>query len=426
MSLARIAWRYLWSRPLITMAAVTGIALGVALICTVLTLRRETEASLKREAGLFDLVVGAKGSPLQLVLSTVYHLDVPTGNIPIERYRALKANPKVAAAYAIALGDNYQGFRIVGTEPAYFDMKDPNTGARVLELAEGSLYKEPFDVVLGASAAALTGLKVGGTFSGTHGLVSVPGSSVHGEFPYRITGILKASGTAQDRAIFAQLESTWRIHESEEAEHSAIKGLSAAENAGGTTTKAEGKGVRDEITAVLLQLKARGLRLWLADEIRNGTESMPAIPMNEVLRLYENVLTPMQRALLAVAALVVVVSVLTVMTTLYQAAERRRKDIAIIRTLGGRRWEVFVLSVAEAMLLSLIGIAMGALLGHGGLALAGHVWQASSGITLGAWSVDGMEALLLSVVFLCGSFAGLVPALVSYRRSPSGDLHGGS
>ena len=134
----------------------------------------------------------------------------------------------------------------------------------------------------------------------------------------------------------------------------------------------------------------------------------------------------MQRALLAVAALVVVVSVLTVMTTLYQAAERRRKDIAIIRTLGGRRWEVFVLSVAEAMLLSLIGIALGALLGHGGLALAGHVWQASSGITLGAWSVDGMEALLLSVVFLCGSFAGLVPALVSYRRSPSGDLHGGS
>lgn len=426
MTLARIAWRYLWSRPLVTTAAVIGIALGVALISAVLTLRRETEASLKREAGLFDLVVGAKGSPLQLVLSTVYHMDVPTGNIPVKRYEALKANPQVVAAYAIGLGDNYQGFRIVGTEPNYFDMKVPKTGAKLLTFAEGGVYKEPFDVVLGASVAAQTGLKLGGSFAGTHGLVSVPGSAEHGEFPYRIVGILKPSGTAQDRAIFAPLESIWRIHEAEETTHNAVKGLTAAENAGGTNTKAEGKGVRDEITAVLLQLKAPGLRLWLADEIRNGTESMPAIPMNEVLRLYENVLTPMQRALLAVAALVVVVSVLTVMTTLYQAAERRRKDIAIIRTLGGRRWEVFVLSVAEAMLLSLIGIAFGALLGHGGLALAGRMWQASSGITLGAWSVDGTEAALLSVVFLCGSFAGLVPALVSYRRSPSGDLHGGS
>ena len=426
MNLPRIAWRYLWSRPVITIAAVTGIALGVALISAVLTLRRETEASLKREAGLFDLVVGAKGSPLQLVLSTVYHMDVPTGNIPIERYKALKANPQVVAAYAIGLGDNYQGYRIVGSEPNYFEMKNTKTGAKVLEFAEGGVYKEPFDVVLGASVAALTGLKLGATFSGTHGLVSVAGSSEHGEFPYRVTGILKANGSAQDRAIFAPLESVWRIHESEEKEHSVIKGLTAVENKGGATTSAPEKGVRDEITAVLLQLKAPGMRLWLADEIRNGTESMPAVPIMEVMRLYDSVLTPMQRALLAVAALVVVVSVLTVMTTLYQAAERRRKDIAIIRTLGGKRWEVFVLSVFEAMLLSLIGIAVGAVLGHGGLAIASSLWQASRGIAVGAWSVDSTEFWMLFIVFLCGSIAGLVPALVSYRRSPSGDLHGGS
>ena len=426
MNLPRIAWRYLWSRPIITIAAVTGIALGVALICAVLTLRRETEASLKREAGLFDLVVGAKGSPLQLVLSTVYHMDMPTGNIPIDRYKALKANPKVVAAYAIGLGDNYQGYRIVGSEAPYFDMKNPKTGAKVLELAEGAIYQEPFDVVLGAAVAAQTGLKLGATFSGTHGLVSVAGSAEHGEFPYRVTGILKATGSAQDRAIFAPLESVWRIHEAEEKEHSVIKGLTTAENTGGNTTNAESKGVRDEITAVLLQLKAPGMRLWLADEIRNGTESMPAIPMNEVLRLYETILTPMQNALLAVAGLVVVVSVLTVMTTLYQAAERRRKDIAIIRTLGGKRWEVFVLSVFEAMLLSGIGIVAGAVIGHGGLALAANVSQATRGIAVGAWSADSMEFWMLFLVFLCGSFAGLVPALFSYRRSPSGDLHGGS
>jgi len=425
MNLARIAWRYLWSRPLITVAAVTGIALGVALICTVLTLRRETESSLKREAGLFDMVVGAKGSPLQLVLSTVYHLDVPTGNIPVARYNALKTDPQVAAAYAIGMGDNYKNFRIVGIEPDYFGLKD-GRGMPVLEMAQGEIFKDAFDVVLGSSVAAQTGLKLGATFAGTHGLVSVAGSAPHDEFPYRVTGILKPSGTAQDRAIFAPMESIWRIHEKEETEHGAIKGVTAAENQGGTSTKGEGKGARDQVTAVLLQMKNRGMRIWLADKIRNNTESMPAVPIEEILRLYQNVLTPMQQALLAVAALVVIVSVLTVMTTLYQAAERRRKDIAIIRTLGGRPHEIFTLSVAEAMLLSLTGIVSGALLGHGGLVLASHYLQERSGISVGAWSMDGLEILLLTVVFFCGSVAGLVPAVVSYRRSPAGDLHGGS
>ena len=409
MNLARIAWRYLWSRPLVTIAAIIGISLGVGLISTVLTLRRETEASFRREAGLFHLVVGAKGSPLQLVLSTVYHLDVPTGNIPVARYQALKKDPRVAAAYAIGLGDNYQGWRIVGTEPDYFEMQDRNTGARVLTFAEGGVYKEPFDVVLGATVAAQSGLKLGATFAGTHGLIK--GSEEHSEFPYHVVGILKPSGTAQDRAVFAPLESIWRIHEHELAEEGA---------------KPQGKGPRDEVTAVLVQLKARGSMLAMVPEIQNDTESMPANPVSEVMRLYQNVLAPMQNALLAVAALVVVVSVLTVMTTLYQAAERRRKDIAIIRTLGGRPREVFVLSMAEAMLLSVIGIALGIVLGHGGLALATGLWQARSGITLNAWSFDSMEVALLALVFLSGSIGGLVPALVSYRRSPSGDLHGGS
>lgn len=414
MNLARIAWRYLWSRPLVTIAAIVGISLGVALISTVLTLRRETEASFRREAGLFHLVVGAKGSPLQLVLSTVYHLDVPTGNIPIARYRALKADPRVAAAYAIGLGDNYKGWRIVGTEADYFEMKDPakagEAGARVLEFAEGGVYKVPFDVVLGATVAAQSGLHLGSTFAGTHGLVK--GSEEHSEFPYRVVGILKPSGTAQDRAVFAPLESIWRIHEHELEEENA--------------KPQQGKGPRDEVTAVLLQLKARGLALAMVPEIQNSTESMPANPVAEVMRLYQNVLSPMQNALLAVAALVVVVSVLTVMTTLYQAAERRRKDIAIIRTLGGKPWEVFVISMAEAMLLSVIGIALGVVLGHGGLALVTSLWRARIGITLNPWSADSAEVGLLGLVFLSGSIGGLVPALVSYRRSPSGDLHGGS
>lgn len=410
MSLAHMAWRYLWTRPLVTFLTLIGISLGVALIGCVLTLRRETERTFQREAALFDIVVGAKGSPLQLVLSSVYHMDVPTGNVPYALYEKLRANPRIETAIPIGLGDNYKGYRIVGTEPHLFELKENTDGPLFFGLQDGRYFKDDFEVVLGQQVAQTTQLKVGDTFAGTHGLVSTPGSEEHGDFPYRVVGILKPTGTAQDRAIFGSLGSVWRIHDAEAQEHQSIQGTAAKEPP------------PRETTAVLVRLKARGLRLWVADDVRKNTEGMPAIPVNEILRLYQNVLEPMQRILLTVAGAVVVVACLTVLTTLYQAAERRRRDVAIIRCLGGKRYEVGLLMLLEATLLTLTGIAAGWLLGHGLLMAGGEIIRLRTGLLINPWSIDAVELKALGVVALCGLAAGLVPAIACYRRTPAHDL----
>jgi putative ABC transport system permease protein len=410
-----MAWRYLWARALVTVLTLTGIALGTSLICSVLTLRRESEAGFLQESGQFDLVAGAKGSPLQLVLSSIYQLDVPTGNIPYTRYEALRDDKRVARAIPLGLGDNFHGYRIVGTEEKLFSLTDRrDTGKRLYQLAGGRFFEADFEAVIGAQVARRAGLKLGDSFVGTHGLVVTAGSSEHKEFPYKVVGILSSGGTSVDRAIYVTLPSVWRIHEKEAEVHKKLAGI---ESTGAPSSRQDA-----EVTAVLIRLKAVGLRLWMAQEIQKRTESMAAIPVNEMLRLYQQVLGPMQRVLLGVAALVVVVSALSITATLYQSAERRRRDLAVMRALGTHPREILALVVMEALLLTLLGLSAGWIIGHGGLALAGPYLNDSLGISVSSWTTDRVEWIALAAVAGGGLLAGLLPAVLAYRREPVNDL----
>lgn len=405
-----MAWRYLRFRWLVSVLTVSCIALGSGLVCAVLTLRHESERALSREAGLYDVVAGGKGSPLQLVLSSVYHLDAPTGNLPYTEYERLRRDPRVAWVAPIGLGDNYAGFRIVGTERHFFDLLDRD-GESFFRLAQGNVFEDRFDVVLGSHVARVTGLDIGDTFAGTHGLVDVPGGEVHRDFPYRVSGVLAPTGTAQDRAIFGTLESVWEIHETEDRMHSAIRGMALL----------EGQEQR-ETTAIVLRLNTPGLRLWMVDEFRKRSDGIAAVPINEILRFQRGVIGPVQRTLLAVASAVVAVACLTVLVTLHQAAERRRRDIAILRSLGAVRAEVAGLVFAEGVLLTLLGIGLGVVLSHGGLAIATGPIRDATGLVLNAWSLPRAEGLALGAMALCGAAASLIPAISSYRRTPISDL----
>ncbi len=411
MSFLAMAWRYLRFRWLVTLLTVVGIALGVALVCAVLALRHESERALSREAGLYDLVAGGKGSPLQLVLASVYHLDSPTGNLPYADYERLRRDRRVLWAAPIGLGDNYAGYRIVGTEAQFFDLSDRG-GHPVFQFSRGRIFEDRFEVVLGSHVATATGLDIGESFFGTHGLVDVPGGEVHRDFPYKVSGVLAPTGTAQDRAIFGTLASVWEIHETEDRLHSAIRG---------TALLADQR--EREVTAILIRLKTPGLRLWMADEIRKRSDGIAAIPINEILRFQRGVIGPVQRALLAVAAAVIAVACLTVLTTLHQAAERRRRDIAILRSLGAARGEVAALLFTEGLLLTGAGIALGLLLGHGGLAIAAGAIRDATGLLIHPWRMPDTEAVALGTMALCGAAASLFPAISCYRRTPIDDLH---
>jgi putative ABC transport system permease protein len=166
------------------------------------------------------------------------------------------------------------------------------------------------------------------------------------------------------------------------------------------------------------------MRLWMTQEIQKRTEAMAAVPVNEMHRLFQQVLGPLQNVLLGIAALVVVVSALTIMATFYQAAERRRRDLAVMRSLGAHRFEILSLVLLEALLLTLVGLGAGMLLGHGGLAAAGGLMRHSLGLSISPWSIDRIELYALGFVALGGLLAGLLPAIFAYFRSPVKDLAG--
>ena len=170
-------------------------------------------------------------------------------------------------------------------------------------------------------------------------------------------------------------------------------------------------------------MKAAGLRLWLADEIRQNTDGIATVPINEIMRLQQGIIGPVQYVLLVVAGLVVLVSCLTVLITLHQAAERRRRDIAILRSIGASRFEVATLIFSEGLLLSFVGISIGLFLGHGGLAFLSDTIRNETGLLFDPWIMPKEELLALALISSCGALASLFPAFFSYRRTPIKDLH---
>ena len=210
MTLLEISTSYLRQRALSTLLNVLILALGIATIVVLLVLGTQIEQNLSRNARGIDLVVGAKGSPLQLILSAVYHIDAPTGNISLDDAAVIEANPMVEAAIPLALGDAYRGFRIVGTTAAYPEHYEAS-------VASGRLWSESNEATLGATAARESGLSIGDTFNSAHGLGA--GGQEHDESPLTVVGILAETGTVLDRLVLTSVETVWEVHGIEGHDH---------------------------------------------------------------------------------------------------------------------------------------------------------------------------------------------------------------
>lgn len=393
-----MAWRSVRARPVVTLLSVVSIALGTALVCVVLSLHRASEEAFEAEIGSFEMVVGAKGSPLQLILSSLYFLDRPTGNIRYSALADVRSNRLVRAAVPIGLGDSIQGYPIVGTEALLFKWRRRGRPKPLFELAEGRMFERSFEAVLGAEVARKTGLKVGDSFAGVHGMTA--GAKAHDDFPFTVVGILDTSGMSVDRAAFATLDSVWKVHEHPDDDPNEEK----------------------ELTAILVSLQSIPMRWKFMDEMNANTESMAASPLQEMQRLRNTMIRPLQRILLVVAALVILVACLAVLATLLQASEQRRRDRAVLRALGAFPVELFTLVLLEAMLTVLLGVALGWLLGHGALAFGSEASRANFGMDVQPWATGSREIKALLLILGSGFLAGLIPAAVNYRRSPVRDL----
>lgn len=211
MNIIQFNFKQIKSRPLSSVLNIILFATGVTIISLVFLLKDSFENQMDKNAGGIDLVVGAKGSPLQLILSGIYHVDYPTGNIDYNEAIELSKNPLIKQAIPLALGDNFNGFRIVGTNKAYPTIYNG-------QIQAGSLWQKDFEVTIGSKVASKTGLAIGQQFAGVHGL-SAESDDVHESTPYTVTGIFKETGTVLDQLILTNIESVWKIHDSHEHHH---------------------------------------------------------------------------------------------------------------------------------------------------------------------------------------------------------------
>ena len=395
--MARLSWRYLWSRPLAAALNLLLLSLGLATITLVVLAAAQLDQAFERDLEGIDLVVGAKGSPLQLILAGVFHIDTPTGNIPLQEVQALQQHPLVAQVIPLSLGDSHAGYRIVGTTPDYL----AHYGAT---LDQGQPWQAPMEAVLGATVARdMARAGQGGTplvgtrFVGSHGLGA--GGHAHGDQPYRVAGVLAPCGCVLDRLILTATESVWQVHESATA-----------------TEKDDLQALQQEreVTVALLRYRTPLAAVTLPRYINAGTALQAAAPAIEVTRLLRllgvgaDVLRAMGGVLLAVAAL-------SVFIALWNAVRERRADIAMLRMLGAPPGRVAGLLLCEALWLALLASSLGLLLGHGLAEVLGRVLQAQGllPVTGLRWlpAEAGVPLLAVAVAML----AALAPALQAYR-----------
>ncbi len=411
----RLIWASIRRKPLGWAFHLLSLALGVAVVVALLAIERGLDERFDRDLGGIDLVLSGKGSPLQIILSSVFEIDQPTGNIPVETLARLQRNMMVASAVPVSLGDNVRGFRIVGTTPAYGTLY-------AAKLAAGGWWSAPLQAVLGADVARETKLKVGDGFVGEHGLA--PGGEMHSATPYRVTGILAPTGAVVDRLALTDTVSVWKVHEHENAEHAEAVAAEASGAPAGPaeppdTYPAAGK----QVTAILVHYRSTMGALMLPRLFRDAPGIQTAVPAQEMARLNTllgtgtDVLRGFGLGLLALAALGFFVALLT-------AVQERQRELALLRALGGGPGLLFRLVLIEALLLGAVGGVAGLALGRlaasvaarmvargGGPALALPLLSASDG-----WIVLGAIGLAL--------LAAIVPGLIAYRLQPARVLRG--
>lgn len=393
LSTAKLAWLYLWSRPVRSGLNLLMLVLALTAMTVVLSLRDQVSQAFERHMQGIDAVVGAKGSPIQLILSGVYHLDAPPGNIALADMLLLRQHPQVQRVIPLSLGDNVAGFRIVGTEPSYLDLY----GAR---LATGQVWAQPMQAVLGHWVAQRTQLQVGDTFAGVHGLGA--GGEAHGDTPYIVSGVLAPCGCMADRLALTSTESVWQVHDDlhDDGELTAQDRLELEADR--------------EVTLALVTYRTPLAALTFPRFVNQTTPMQAAAPALEVTRLL-SMLGAGSRLLEGFVAALLVMAALSVALALWSAVLERQPDLALLRMLGTPTHRLVTLLLAEAFWLAAMAVAIAAVLSQGVLAALLHqlpaealpLWQAW------VWTPSLWWPLVVTVLLAC--VAAALPAWRAWR-----------
>ena len=399
MNIFRISIRNIKAKPLTAMLSIILFSTGVFIISFLLVIKDQVTAHFEKNVAGINLVVGAKGSPLQLILSTIYHVDYPTGNISYDDAKRIGKNPLVTRTIPIALGDNYKSFRIVGTTADYASLYDGSLQAG------GALWSADFEVTIGNKVAEATGLKVGDRFAGVHGFIET--DHTHGDHQYTITGIFNRTGTVLDQVILTNISSVWRIHEHEDEE-----GEDQAVDSGD-----EGK----EITALLVFYRNAMGAISLPRYVNQRTNMQAASPAIELNRLF-SLMGASVRTISLIAYLIIFISGLSIFVSLLNAMKERKYELALIRVMGGSKLRIFALVTVEGLMLAVCGFFAGIFLSKA--AVFGIAWYTEDAFHYGMDSLGSIknDLMLLAGSLLIGFSASLLPAIKAMKTDISKTL----
>ena len=390
------------SKPLNASLNILLIAFGTAILTVLLLASTQIEDKLEKNSKDIDLVVGAKGSPLQLILSSIYYIDFPTGNIPMKEAKKLMKSPFVKRAVPLALGDNYNGVRIVGTDSNYISLYGLTTQS-------GKFWEADLEATIGANVAKEQNLKVGDTFFGGHGLTEM--KDKHKDHAYKVVGILAPQQNVTDNLILTAIGSVWKMHGDEghtEEEHHDHEHGTEADHAHDEDR---------EFTSLLIQYRSSMAVAMFPMMVNQTTNMQAASPAQESTRLFSLIGVGVD-TLQWFAVLIMFIAAISVFVNLYNSLKERSYDLAIMRTLGASKGKLFSLIILEGLILTLIGTIIGVALGHSILHLIGN-YQESSQAKMNGLLFINEEFYLLAAGLLIGIVAAIIPAIQAYKSNIS-------
>ncbi|MFP9098128.1 ABC transporter permease [Flavobacterium sp. RHBU_24] len=417
--IAKIAWKNIWYKPLNTALSIILLMASVAIITMLILLQEQFEKKFSDNIAGTDMVLGAKGSPLQLILSAIYQVDAPTGNINYDEAKMLMHSPMVKEAVPLAFGDNYKGYRIVGTEPVFLSHYNA-------KIEKGAIFKKDFDVVVGSEVAQKMNFKVGDTFFGSHG--DAAEGEVHESHAYVVTGIAAPSGKVVDNLILCSIPSVWEMHEGhgheaepeigEEHKDEERKDAHWHEAHEEDTTGGNGR----EITAALITFKGpRAIIMWPNLVAMNGDmqAASPAIEINRLFSLFGIGLQALQYLALGI----MFISGISIFIALYNTLKERKYEFALLRVNGASRVQLLMLVLIESLLLCVTGFVFGTVVGRIGLALLSGSSESAFKMSFNPYEfVWPKEGYLFALTIFVGTLAAVIPAVKAYSLNISKTL----
>ncbi len=412
MNIFKLSIKNIFNRPLSSVLSVILLSLGVSMISLLILINTVLKEQMDNNLKGIDMVVGAKGSPLQLILSSVYHVDSPTGNIPLNEAKAIEKNKMVGNSVPLLYGDNFKGYRIVGTNSNFFELYN-------LKIKAGNYFNNYFEAVIGAKVAEKLNLNLGDEFVSSHGLRET--GETHDDSSFIVTGILEYSNSVADNLILTSPNSIWEIHadhnHSEQIDHDDEHDHDEHDHDEHDHDEHDHDNER-EITAMLVKFKSPMNIIQFPRYINEQTNLQSAVPSYEISRLFKLFGFGIETISL-LAYLIIIVSGISIFITLFNSMKERKYDLALIRTLGGTRIQLTMMLIFESLFLTIVGFLMGVFLSRIGLLFISNFIQASFNFSLNNIIIINEEWWLFLISVIIGLVSCLIPSIQVYKMDIS-------